>query len=94
MNLLEKFHNEPNRAEILVWANKFSKADKIKQLAFTNSRLYINNDIMDKRMEKVWNSVKLIEPVITFENGNLTREASSLLTMVKLYKVYYKNRLK
>ena len=90
MTLLERFRSEPNYSLIMVWADKFEKADRIKRKAYKQSHLYWNNDIMDKRMEKVWNAVTQYEVIPTFVNGELTAGASGLLNMVKLSKAFKK----
>jgi hypothetical protein len=74
----------------MVWADKFEKADRIKRQAYKQSHLYRNSDIMDKRMEKVWNAVTQYEVIPTFINGELTAGASALLKMAKLSKVFKK----
>jgi hypothetical protein len=74
----------------MVWADKFEKADRIKRQAYNQSHLYRNSDIMDKRMEKVWNAVTQYEVIPTFINGELTAGASALLKMAKLSKVFKK----
>ncbi len=90
MTLLERFRSEPYYSLIMVWADKFEKADRIKRQAYKQSHLYWNSDIMDKRMEKVWNSVTQYEVIPTFVNGQLTEGASALLKMAKLSKAFKK----
>jgi len=43
---------------------------------------------LDARMKKIWNAVEKVEPLKTFENGCLTGNASGLLTLIKLSKVF------
>jgi hypothetical protein len=90
MTLLDRFRSEPYYSLIMVWADKFEKADMIKRQAYKQSHLYRNSDIMDKRMEKVWNAVTQYEVIPTFINGELTAGASGLLKMAKLSKVFKK----
>ncbi len=90
MTLLERFRSEPNYSQIMVWVDKFEKADRIKRQAYKQSHLYRNSDIMDKRMEKVWNAVTQYEAIPTFINGELTAGASALLKMAKLSKAFKK----
>ncbi len=50
---------------------------------------YLNLGIdLDARMNKIWKSVEKLEPVKTFENVCLTGNASGLLTLIKLSKVF------
>lgn len=91
MNLLQKFKEEKNHEKIILWNEKFEKADKIKKLAYENYYLWEKIGIdMDKRMNNVWNAVIKIEPVKTFENGILTDEARKLLNMARLLKALKK----
>jgi hypothetical protein len=92
MNLLQEFRNREDYNQIIFWYEKFQKADKIKKLAYNNYFLWDKLNIdMDKRMNNVWESVKKIEPVQTFDNnGYLTRQASGLLNMAKISKAFKK----
>jgi hypothetical protein len=88
MTLLEQFRAEPNFNEIIVWARRFRWANKIKSKAASQSWIYRNTDVMDKRMERIWNWVREIEPVPTFENGVLTASARGLLNMSRISKAF------
>ena len=92
MNLLQEFRNREDYNQIIFWYEKFQKADKIKKLAYNNRFFWDKLNIdMDKRMNKVWQSVKQIEPVKTFDNkGYLTSQASGLLNMAKISKAFKK----
>jgi hypothetical protein len=92
MNLLQEFRNREDYNRIIFWYEKFQKADKIKKLAYNNYFLWDKLNIdMDKRMNNVWQSVKQIEPVKTFDDkGYLTSQASGLLSMAKISKAFKK----
>ena len=86
MNLLQRFRNESNYNQILVWAKRFYWADSVKKQAWNQYHLYRNNDIMDKRMTKIWAWV--VEPIKTFEGGSLSSKARGLLAMAKISNVF------
>ena len=88
MTLLEQFRAEPNFNEIMVWAERFRWANEIKSKAASQSWIYRNTDVMDNRMERIWNWVREIEPVPTFENGVLTASARGLLNMSRISKAF------
>jgi hypothetical protein len=88
MTLLEQFRAEPNFNEIIVWARRFRWANEIKSKAASQSWIYRNTDVMDNRMERIWNWVREIEPVPTFENGVLTASARGLLNMSRISKAF------
>lgn len=90
MSVLEQFRNEPNHNQIMVWAKRFQWADKIKMQACNQYYLYRNNEVMDKRMEKIWAWVMEVEPLPTFINGVLNSKASGLLNIAKIYKAFKK----
>jgi hypothetical protein len=88
MNLLQKFREEPNHNEIMVWASRFEWADKIKSKAWHQNWLYRDSDVMDIRMERIWKWVRAVEPVETFKNGILTDSARGLLNIARLSKAF------
>lgn len=88
MNLLQRFRNESNYNQILVWAKRFYWADSVKKQAWNQYHLYRNNDIMDKRMTKIWAWVEEVEPIKTFEGGSLSSKARGLLAMAKISNVF------
>jgi hypothetical protein len=92
MNLLERFRSEPNYNEIMEWAERFRWADMIKSNAGSQYLVYRGTDVMDIRMERIWNWVREIEPVPTFvfENGVLSSQARGLLNMAILSKAFKK----
>jgi hypothetical protein len=90
MTLLEQFRAEPNFNEIIVWARRFRWANEIKSKAASQSWIYRNTDVMDKRMERIWQWVREIEPVPTFEGGVLTGPARGLLNMSRISNVFKK----
>jgi hypothetical protein len=88
MTLLEQFRAEPNFNEIMVWAKRFRWANEIKSKAASQSWIYRNTDVMDNRMERIWNWVREVEPVSTFENGVLSASARGLLNMSRISKAF------
>jgi|LakMenEpi03Aug12_release.lakeMendotaPanAssembly.Ray.scaffolds.fasta_scaffold91336_4 hypothetical protein len=88
MNLLQKFREEPMYNEIMIWAERFKWADKIKSKAGHQNWLYRDSDVMDIRMERIWNWVRAVEPVPTFENGTLSGAARGLLNMATISKAF------
>jgi hypothetical protein len=88
MNILKRFRSEPNYNEIMVWAKRFRWANVIKSKAASQSWIYGNTDVMDKRMERIWNWVREVEPVPTFEGGVLTGPARGLLNMSRISKAF------
>jgi hypothetical protein len=90
MNLLNRFRSEPNYNEIMVWAERFRWANLIKSSAGAQYWLYRDTDVMDRRMERIWNWVREVEPVSTFENGVLSASARGLLNMAILSKAFKK----
>ena len=86
---LQEFRQRADYNNLLIWQSKFEKADKIKRLIYKNQHQYIKLNIdLDARMNKIWLAVEKVEPVKTFENGCLTGNASGLLTLIKLSKVF------
>ena len=86
---LQEFRQRADYNNLLIWQSKFEKADKIKRLIYKNQHQYIKLNIdLDARMQRVWHAVEKVEPVKTFENGCLTGNASGLLTLIKLSKVF------
>ena len=86
---LQEFRQRTDYTNLLIWQSKFEKADKIKRLIYKNQHQYIKLNIdLDARMNKIWLAVEKVEPVKTFENGCLTGNASGLLTLIKLSKVF------
>jgi hypothetical protein len=90
MNILNRFRSEPNYNEIMVWAERFRWANVIKSNAWNQYWIYRNTDVMDNRMERIWNWVREVEPVSTFENGVLSASARGLLNMAILSKAFKK----
>lgn len=86
---LQEFRQRADYTNLLIWQSKFEKADKIKRLIYKNQHQYIKLNIdLDARMNKIWLAVEKVEPVKTFENGCLTGNASGLLTLIKLSKLF------
>ena len=86
---LQEFRQRADYNNLLIWQSKFEKADKIKRLIYKNQHQYIKLNIdLDARMNKIWLAVEKVEPVKTFENGCLTGNASGLLTLIKLSKLF------
>ena len=86
---LQEFRQRSDYNNLVIWQSKFEKADKLKRLIYKNQYTYLNLGIdLDARMNKIWKSVEKLEPVKTFENGCLTGNASGLLTLIKLSKVF------
>ncbi len=88
MNLKE-FRQRADYNDLVIWQSKFEKAMKIKRLMYNYQYTYLNLGIdLDARMGKIWYSVEKVEPLKTFENGSLTKNASGLLSLIKLSKVF------
>jgi hypothetical protein len=90
MTLLQKFREEPEYNEIMIWAERFKWANKIKSKAWHQKWLYRDSDVMDIRMERIWSWVRAVEPIPTFENGVLTGAARGLLNMATISKAFKK----
>ena len=86
---LKQLRQRADYDNLVIWQRKFEKAMKIKRLMYNYQYTYLNLGIdLDARMKKVWLAVEKVEPVKTFENGCLSRNASGLLTLIKLSKVF------
>jgi hypothetical protein len=86
---LQEFRQRTDYNNLVIWQSKFEKAMKIKRLMYNYQYTYLNLGIdLDSRMKKIWLAVEKVEPVKTFENGCLTGNASGLLSLIKLSKVF------
>jgi hypothetical protein len=86
---LKQLRQRTDYANLVIWQSKFEKADRIKRLMYNYQYTYLNLGIdLDARMKKIWLAVEKVEPVKTFENGCLTGNASGLLALIKLSKVF------
>jgi len=86
---LKQLRQRPDYTNLVIWQSKFEKANRIKMMMYNYQNTYLNLGIdLDARMKKVWLAVEKVEPVKTFENGCLTGNASGLLTLIKLSKVF------
>jgi len=86
---LKQLRQRPDYTNLVIWQSKFEKANRIKMMMYNYQNTYLNLGIdLDARMHKIWLAVEKVEPVKTFENGCLTGNASGLLTLIKLSKVF------
>jgi hypothetical protein len=86
---LKQLRQRTDYANLVIWQSKFEKANRIKRLMYNYQYTYLNLGIdLDARMKKIWLAVEKVEPVKTFENGCLTGNASGLLTLIKLSKIF------